>query len=151
MWKSVVLCGVLLALWGCERPVVGPLPEVGSPASHMTQVVFIQDFDNGASVLVGSSGVRVGWYHDFSPYDSVRINFSAKRTTARQACDYIRVRIGPAYYVLDSLSASQEALSLLVRPTELGKNHSVALTFYTTTPDASLILSDLRVVGWKTE
>jgi hypothetical protein len=145
MVKNLVLCSTFLFLVGCN---LSPFSSSTVAPVSAQQDEIIRGFDGTDSVIVGSEGFRVGWYHDFSGYDSLRINFSAKRLTPGPTFDHILIKIGPAYYVSDSLFASQQDFSLLVRRSDIAKSHFAALTFYVTDAGVRLLLSQLRVIGW---
>jgi hypothetical protein len=147
----VVFSVWLVAFYGCERPIIAPVTDAQSSGGETAQKVVIEGFDeHDGSVVVGPGMVRVGWYYDFSPYDSLQINFSVKRLTSQPSADHIVVKIGPACCLQDSVSASQKEISLLVRRTDIAKYQNAALTFYLIESEASLSLSHLRVLGWTT-
>ena len=112
--------------------------------------MIISGFGNADTVSVGNAGYRVGWYFDFKDYDSLRINFSAKRLAFSSAVDHILVKVGPSSYFGDSLSASQKDVSILIRPTAIVKSQFAALVFIVPDVEATLVLSQLRVIGWST-
>lgn len=130
---------------GCERLTDAPLAP--SPATA-GQVLVIQGFGNADTVSVGNEGYRVGGYFDFKAYDSLRINFSAKRIVPGSAVDHILIKVGPACYFSDSLSGSQRDFSVLVIPAAIAKPQFAALTFFVPDAEAPLFLSQLRVIGW---
>ena len=112
--------------------------------------MIISGFGNADTVSVGNAGYRVGWYFDFKDYDSLRINFSAKRLALGSAVDHILVKVGPSSYFSDSLSASQKDFSILIKPTDVVKSQFAALVFIVPDVEATLTLSRLRVIGWAT-
>jgi hypothetical protein len=99
---------------------------------------------------VGNEGYRVGRYFDFKDYDRLRISFSAKRLAFGSAVDHILIKVGPACYISDSLSASQKDFSILVKPTAIVKSQFAALVFFVPDAEANLVLSKLCVIGWAT-
>jgi hypothetical protein len=150
MKLHVMLCVFAAALTGCQRSVIEP-PSESDPALALpltTQVIIVEGFGDKTSIVAGQNGVRVGWYYDFSRYDSLRINFSAQRVGAESPCDHILIKIGPGFSLRDSLSALKKDFSLHVPCADLAKRHFAALTFYVPDPDVDLVLSDLRIVGW---
>jgi hypothetical protein len=149
MKRHVVLCVAFLAATGCERPMNITVPDASVVALETVQEVVIEGFGEQSSVVAGASGVRVGWYHDFSAYDSLRINFAAERLSSRATCNHIIVRIGPACYLQDSLNSLRKEFSLFVRQTDIAKSGKAALTFYISEPETDFLLSHLRVIGWR--
>jgi hypothetical protein len=147
MVRNLVICGTILFLVGCN---LSPFSSSIVAPIGAQQDEIIRGFGETDSVIVGPEGFRVGGYHDFSGYDSLRINFSAKRLTPGPAFDHILIRIGPAYYVSDSLFTLQQDFSLPVRRSDIAKSHFAALTFYATDAGVRLLLWQLRVVGWTT-
>jgi hypothetical protein len=125
-------------------PPPAPTPAIAG------QVTVIQGFGDADTASVGNGGYRVGWYFDFKAYDSLRINFSAKRLAPGSAVDHILIKVGPASYFSDSLSTPQKDFSILVKPAEVVKSQFAAFVFIVPDADASLILSRLRVIGWAT-
>jgi hypothetical protein len=147
--KAIVLCGTILFLGGCERLPDSPTAPVSVPAPA-GQVLIIQGFGTADSARVGNEGYRVGWYFDFKDYDSLRINFSAKRLDLGSAVDHILIRVGPARCYDDSLSDPQKDFSILVRPSTIAKPQFAALVFFAPDAESTLLLSQLRVIGWAT-
>ena len=145
MVRTLVVCGMILSLAGCERSIISPTSTI---PVRIEQYVLIGRFNESDTVLVGPNGFRVGWYHDFSPYDSLIISFSANRLAAGDMCSHVLIRIGPATYIGDSLMVSQKDFSIRIRTSDLEKPHSSALTFFAPDPEAALLLSHLRVIGW---
>jgi hypothetical protein len=145
MSKNLVLCLTISFLAGCG---LSPFSSTVVAPTSAQQDEIIRGFGSTDSVIVGSEGYRVGWYYDFSGYDSLRINFSAKRLELGPEFDHILIRIGPACYLSDSLIALQQDFSLAVRRSEIAKPQFAALTFYVTDVGARLLLWQLRVTGW---
>jgi hypothetical protein len=144
MIRAFVL-GVILIAAGCERPIVAP--ETSGPRRVEEFLVF-SGFSSTDTVVVGPEGLRVGLYHDFSPYDSLRIVFSAERLDPGTQSVHILVRIGPANYFRDTLVARQKEIAIHVDCALLAKPQSSALTFYAADPSGRLLLAHLRVMGW---
>jgi hypothetical protein len=145
MIRCLVLCSMILFLAGCN---LSPFSHAVVAPSAEQQNVIIREFGQTDTVTVGSEGFRVGGYYDFSGYDSLRINFSAKRLDPGPGFDHILVRIGPACYLRDSLFAPQQDFSLLVERSDIAKPQFAALTFYVPDVGVRLLLSNLRVLGW---
>jgi hypothetical protein len=148
MSKNIVLCLAISFLAGCR---LSPFSSTVVAPSTVQQDEIIRGFGATDSVIVGSEGYRVGWYYDFSGYDSLRINFSAKRLEPGPGFDHILVRIGPACYLSDSLIILQQDFSLLVRRSDIAKPQFAALTFYVTDVRVRLLLWQLRVTGWASQ
>ncbi|MCX6144969.1 MAG: hypothetical protein NTZ35_17325 [Ignavibacteriales bacterium] len=147
MIKALLVCGTILFLGGCERLPDPPLAPASSSAPA-GQILIIHGFGNADTASVGNEGYRVGWYFDFKDYDSLRINFSAKRLAFGSSVDHILIKVGPACYISDSLSASQKDFSLFIKPAAIPKSQFAALVFIVPDADATLLLSQLRVIGW---
>jgi hypothetical protein len=147
MKQAFLVCATLLFLCGCERSQ--DLPPVSVPVAS-GQTLIIQGFGSADAVSVGNEGFRVGWYFDFSDYDSLRINFSAQRLTSVSAVDHILIKVGPSSYFSDSLSAPQKNLSVLITPNTVTKSQFAALVFIVPDAETTLLLSQLRVIGWPT-
>jgi hypothetical protein len=145
MIRNLVICSTILFLAGCN---LSPFSPTAVAPATTQQDEIIRGFGATDSVIVGSDGYRVGWYYDFSGYDSLRINFSAKRLELGPGFDHILIRIGPACYLSDSLIALQQDFSLLVRRSDIAKPQFCALTFYVTDVGVRLLLWQLRVIGW---
>jgi hypothetical protein len=145
MSRNLVVCFTVFFLAGCSK---SPFSSTVVAPATAQQDEIIRGFDGNDSVVVGSEGYRVGWYHDFSGYDSLRINFSAKRLELGPGFDHILIRIGPACYLSDSLIALQQDFSLLVRRSDIAKPQFAALTFYVTDVGVRLLLWQLRIIGW---
>lgn len=145
--RILLFCTTIFFLCGCERLSV--LPPAPTP-SATTQVTIIAGFGNADTANVGNAGYRVGWYFDFSDYDSARINFSARRLDLGRATDHVLVKVGPSTYFSDSLSAPQRDFSILIKPNAIAKSQFAALVFIVPDAEAFLILSHLRVIGWPT-
>lgn len=148
MIKNLVIFSAIFFLIGCDLSPFAPGP-VGTVT--VEQAVIIRGFGEADTVTVGSEGFRVGWYYDFSGYDSLRINFSARRLDPGPGFDHILVKIGPACYLSDSLFALQQDFSLLVRRSDIAKPQFAALTFYVPDAGVRLLLWQLRVIGWSAQ
>jgi hypothetical protein len=145
--KTLLVCGTILFLGGCERLPDPPFAPASTPAPA-AQTLIIHGFGNADTASVGNEGYRVGWYFDFKDYDSLRINFSARRLAFGSAVAHILVKVGPSSYFGDSLSASQKDFSILIKPAALVKSQFAALVFIVPDAEATLVLSRLRVIGW---
>jgi hypothetical protein len=145
MSKNLVLCLTIFFLAGCR---LSPFSSTVVAPTTVQQDEIIRGFGATDSVMVGSEGYRVGWYYDFSGYDSLRIKFSARRLELGPGFDHLLIRIGPACYLSDSLIALQQDFSLLVRRSDIAKPQFAALTFYVTDDGVRLLLWQLRVIGW---
>ncbi len=148
MIRLLVACCSALILAGCGRadtPLQPPL-SIDAP-----QGLIINGFNEADTVILREQWYRVGGYYDFSPYNHLTIQFTARHLTLTSATDLITVRIGPAMYLTDSVSSAERNISLWVSTAELSKPHMSALTFINPNPDAPLRLSGLRVMGWMTE
>jgi hypothetical protein len=149
MKKALVMVIVAILFCGCGREYVSGPEEIRSSA-RVVQVVVVDGFGDIASMLTDSLSIRVGTYFDFSSYDSLLITFSVTRLATQSPFDEILVRIGPAYYLRDSVYAAQENISFKVKTSALSKRHYCALTLLTDDSLTHLQLSDLRVIGWMT-
>ncbi len=136
---------LFLMLAGCSR--------TGDPTGSIanTQTVEVTLFDGyrgGEAVLVGQGGLRVGGgYFDFSPYDTLRIGFTARRSEPGTSVARILVRIGPVTYRQDSVVTDQKLVAIILRVADLSKSTFAAVTIYATEAGVPLLLSDLSVVG----
>jgi hypothetical protein len=140
-----LLCFVaILAVPGCERST---LVSDADSAIRAGNTMILQGFNPIDTAVVGPEGYRVGGYYDLSPFDSVRIEFSAARLNAGNAPSQIVVRVGPANYFRDSLVGQQKEVSISITRADLAKPQSSALTFFAPDGDGPLILARLRVVG----
>jgi hypothetical protein len=140
--RCLVLCSTLLFFMGCDI-----FPRSVGPVTAESDLI-VRGFDWTDTVTVGREGICVGGYYDISSYDSVRINFSAKRLYISPAFDHIQIRIGVACRLRDSLQAAQKDISLLIKPPNIVKPSCVALTFIVPDTGVYLLLSQLRVIGW---
>ena len=143
--RTFLCCCILVALIGCERTSIGPISY--GPMVRQ-QVTIIDGFGAADTATVGSQGIRIAGYYNFEPFDSIKINFSARRLVVRPAFDHILIKVGPGYYVIDSLSAQQKDFSFSIKPVELAKPQYAAITFVVQETESSLLLSQFRVVGW---
>lgn len=147
MSRSLVVCVAILVAFGCERPTLAPDTSIGEQVGH---TLILSGFSATDTVVVGPEGYRVGVYHDFSPFDSMRINFSAMRLNPGARTSHILIRVGPVNYFGDSLLAQQKEVSIFINRADLAKPRSSAVTFFAPDTDGPLILAHLRVVGWET-
>ena len=145
MIRTFLMCFAFLALAGCARSSDIPLAD-GPLVKNQTTI--IDGFGTADTAIVGSPGYRVGGYYNFEPFDSITISFSAKRFVTWSAVDHFMIKVGPGYYVSDSLSSTQKSFSISVRPLDLAKPQYAALTFIVQETQTSFVLSQLRVVGW---
>ena len=145
MHKTLLMFAAAVLCLGCGRATVS------SPDENLTSGTLIDGFGNEPRVLTSSKIIRVGTYYDFSEYDSVRISFRATRLATDRPFDEILVKIGPSTYLRDSVFAILEHVSLTVSVSAISKPTFCALTFWTLDPLTVLELSDLRVVGWRSE
>ena len=145
MTGARLICCAILALTGCERPT-SPLVTMGSDPA--IEELVLAGFGITDTVTVGTGGFRVGGYHNFSIYDSLRISFTASRTVAGPGTGEVLVRVGPANTFTIALGLTRQEVSILVPTGVLAKPQSSALTFYARDPEVSLVLTHLRVVGW---
>ena len=145
MIRTFLLCAIFLYLAGCARPFDFPL--ANGPAMK-SQTTIIDGFGTTDTAIIGSQGYRVGGYYNFQPFDSITISFSAKRLITSSAIDRFLIKLGPGYYVSDSLSSPQKSFSISVKPLDLAKPQYAALTFIVQDAQTTLVLSQLRVVGW---
>ncbi len=140
-----LLCFVaILVLAGCERSTLVSDTDSEIRAGN---TMILQGFNLTDTAVVGPEGYRVGGYYDLSPFDSVRIDFSAARLNAGNATSQIVVRVGPANYFRDSLVGQQKEVSMTITRSALAKPQSSALTFFVPDGAGQLILTRLRVVG----
>jgi hypothetical protein len=145
MTRYLLFCAAILLAPGCERSnLVSDTGIEVRPGNTM----ILQGFNSIDTAIVGPEGFRVGGYYDLSPFDSVRIDFSASRLNAGGAASQIIVRVGPANYFVDSLLGQQKEVSIFIKRAELAKPHTSALTFFAPDGDGPLVLARLRVVGW---
>ena len=135
---------ILLAL-GCERSDLVSDTGIEVRAGN---TMILQGFNSIDTAIVGPEGYRVGGYYDLSPFDSVRIDFSAARLNSGDATTQIVVRVGPANYFRDSLIGQRKEVSIFITRAALAKPQSSALTFFAPDGDGPLILAHLRVHGW---
>lgn len=147
MTGARLICCAILVLTGCERPT-SPLVSIGSDPA-IEELVFA-GFGITDTVTVGTGGFRVGVYHNFSNYDSLRISFTAGRIAAVPGTGEVLVRVGPANTFSVALGLIPQEVSILVPTAVLAKPHSSALTFYARDPEAAVVLTHLRVTGWTT-
>jgi hypothetical protein len=145
MSRNLAVCFAIFFLAACSK---SPFSSTVVAPTTAQQDEIIRGFGATDSVIVGAEGYRVGWYHDFSSYDSLRISFSARRLSPSPTFDHILVRIGPAYSLSDSLLTLQKDFSLLARRSDIAKPQFAALTFYVPDNGARLLLWELRVIGW---
>jgi hypothetical protein len=148
MIRNLVVCSTILFLAGCDLSPFSPAAV--SPVAAQQDAI-IRGFGEVDTVIVGTEGFRVGWYYDFSGYDSLRISFSAKRLVLGPAFDHILVKIGPAFGVRDSLFTPQKDFTLLVKRSDIAKPQFAALTFSVADAGVRVLLSQLRVTAWSAQ
>ncbi len=135
---------VLLVAAGCDRPPVAP--EIGG-APQIEQTLVIRGFNSIDTVIVGSEGLRVGRYHDFSSFDSLRISFFGAQVAATATTGKVLVRIGPASSFTAQVGPEVMEIIMVVDCAKLPKPHFSALTFFAGDEDGQVFLAHLRVVG----
>lgn len=108
----------------------------------------LSSFNPADSVVVGPGGYRVGRYHDFTPFDSVCVNFTAEQLNPDATPAPLSVRVGPVNYYRDTLLTHQKEFWIKVVCADLVKPQGSALMFFATDPERELLLSHLRVIGW---
>ena len=145
MLRTFLLCATFLYLAGCARSSDFPL---SSGLAMKNQTTIVDGFGIADTAIIGSPGYRVGGYYNFEPFDSITISFSAKRFVSSSEIDHLLIKVGPGYYISDSLSSPQKSFSLSVKPVDLAKPQYAALTFIVQEAQTSIVLSQLRVVGW---
>ena len=145
MIRTFLIFFTFLYLAGCARSSDIPLAD-GPLVKNQTTI--IDGFGTADTAIIGSQGYRVGGYYNFEPFDSITISFSAKRLATWSAVDHLLIKVGPGYYFSDSLSSPQKSFSISVKPLDLAKPRYAALTFIVQDAQTSLVLSQLRVVGW---
>ena len=146
MVKTLVIITAALFCFGCGRADLSGPDEVRTYVQVPGTV--IDSFGEEPCRLTGANVVRVGWYYDFTPYDSLWISFDVTRLSTERAYDDVIVRIGPATSLRDTIFVAQGTVSLGVKVSQISKPGSCALTFRTSDPQSVLSLSKLRVVGW---
>jgi hypothetical protein len=146
MGKTLIMFIAALLCCGCGRGTISEPGEVGSTAQS-PQVV-INGFSEEPCLLTDSRMIRVGWYYDFSNYDSIRITFSATRISTERPFDEILIKIGPATYLRDTVSTVQKQVQISVKVSTIAKSVSCAFVFWSLHPLTELSLSNLRVIGW---
>ncbi len=145
MIRETVITGMILTLAACERPTA---PPDGGTQPRRDQTLILTGFNESDTVVVGPRGYRVGMYHDFSPYDSIAILFSAQQLALDPQAAHVAIRVGPVDYFRDTLSSPQKAIAVRVACSRLAKPRLSALTFFAADPDGRLLLAHLRVIGW---
>lgn len=145
MTRFLLCCAAILVALGCERPTLVSDTDIEIRAGN---TLILRGFSATDTAVVGPEGYRVGGYHDFSPFDSIEINFYAVRLNSGEGTRHILIRVGPANYFGDSLLAQQKEISVVIKRADLVKPHSSALTFFAPDGDGPLIFTHLRVNGW---
>lgn len=138
---------LLLFCIGCEG---SPFVPESLPAPRAAQKVIVNGLDAGSDAYVDDQGLRVGWYFNFAPYDSLNITFTAERYTAGQETVPFSIKIGPAYRVRGFMTGQKQDFSFFVTVRDLAKPQSAALVFFVPDSVSPLVLSNLRVIGWYT-
>jgi hypothetical protein len=135
---------------GCDRSV-GPDSASLNPKHQVIAEPIITDFDEGPRLVSSQEGLRVGSYFDIRPYDSLQISFREKRISSVKTADRLLMRIGPAFYLCDTISSPEEEERFSVISSLISKRSFCAFSFMV--PDSGVVfqLSELRVIGWKTE
>jgi hypothetical protein len=144
MRTVLAVAGLILVAAGCERPSLAP--EIGG-APTVEQSLLLRGFNSIDTVIVGSEGIRVGLYHDFSSYDSLRISFTGAQVASSATTGKVLVRIGPANYFTVQVGPQPTEIVMRVNCAKLPKPHSSALTFFAGDQDGQVFLANLRVVG----
>ena len=147
MTRALGLCAAIILLAGCRTSINSP---VDARAPRIVQVVIVDGVTAVDPIVEAERGYRVGWYYDFSPFDSIRIDFVATRLTPTSSHDHIVIKVGPAFYLRDSISIPEQGFSMLVMRRDLSKPAFSALVFFVSDPGAAIMISKLRVVGWTT-
>ena len=147
MTRALGLCAAIILLAGCRTSINSP---EDARAPRIVQVVIVDGMTAVDPIVEGERGYRVGWYYDFSPFDSIRIDFVATRLTPTASHDHIVIKVGPAFYLRDSISIPEQGFSMLVMRRDLAKPAFSALVFFVSDAGAAIMISKLRVVGWTT-
>ncbi len=148
MMRNLLTAVAVLLASGCERSAVDPN---GNDQSHQViQVVILEGFGSLEPEVNTLRMVRLPGYYNLSAYDSVRISFTAERLTTGTIMDHIQVKVGPMCYKGDSLAVPRKDFSMMVMRRDLSKPAMCAISFLCPDPGATLLLSQLKVVGWVT-
>jgi hypothetical protein len=145
MSRFLLFCAAILVALGCERAT---LVSDTDSVIRVGGTLILQGFSATDTAVVGPEGYRVGGYYDFSPFDNIKIEFSAMRLNPGEGTSHILVRVGPVNYFSDSLLTHRKEVSIVINRTDLAKPQSSALTFFAPDGDGPLIVSHLRVNGW---
>jgi hypothetical protein len=146
MMRYLLTAAAILLASGCERSAVDP--GGNDPARQVIQVVILEGFGSLEPVVNTLRMVRLPGYYDLSAYDSVRISFTAERMTPGATVDHILVKVGPMCYKSDSLAVPRKDFAITVMRRDLSKPAMCAFSFLSPDPGATLLLSQLKVVGW---
>jgi hypothetical protein len=144
--RAFVIAAAIVLAFGCERPTIGP-ETIGM--ERVEQVLVLSGFNPADTVIVGPEGYRVGLYHDFSPYDTLDIAFSALHLDSERLPAHLMIRVGPASYFRDTLDSPQKDVMIRVICADLPKPQFSALSFFSADPDTRILLAHLRVIGWR--
>ena len=147
MIRALAICTSIALLVGCRSSINDPQ---NTRVPHVVQVTIVDATTTVDPVVVGERGFRVGWYYDLTPFDSIRITFTATRLTPTAPHDHIVVKLGPTLYLNDSISVAEQDFSMLVMRGDLSKPAFSALVFFVSDSGSSIKLSNLRMVGWTT-
>lgn len=139
-----MISAVILISAGCGRSATAP--DTGAPPPE--RILLLTGFNGADTVVVGPQGFRLGFYHDFSAYDSLLFTFFAEQLNPGAQSAHLSIRIGPVDYFRDTLLSLQKEVSIKVSCDELAKPHLSAIMFFAADPDGLLRLSRLRVLGW---
>ena len=145
MIRSLAVAAIFL-LSGCERSTLSPDTVDGN--HPVIQVVIVEGFAGVEADVTPGNILRIPGYYDLSPFDSIRISFTAERMTPIAPVDHILVKVGPMCHRRDSLSALQKDFSVMFTRWDLAKPRMCAFSFFSPDPDATLQLSQLKVIGW---
>ncbi len=144
MIKAFMISGVVLIFAACGRPTA-PADGGGPPAER---VLLLSGFNDADTVVVGPRGYRLGFYHDFSDYDTLLFTLRAEQLNPGSQPAHLSILIGPVDYFRDTLLSLQKDVSIKVPCEELAKPHLSAVMFFAADPEGLLRLSNLSVVGW---
>ncbi|MEW6509454.1 MAG: hypothetical protein AB1428_00700 [Bacteroidota bacterium] len=149
MFVRLLAALVTFTVIGCGRPSTGPVLPFGDSPNGSQPLVIIESLIDAPASAIGPYGyIRIGWYHDFSQYDSLRITVSVKRVSPSSAYDRFLIKVGPAFSLRDSISAGEQTFSFLLKTSDLAKPNFAALALMVLDPDVMLQFSHLRVSGW---
>lgn len=147
MFRALALITALALLTGCRSSVNEPQ---NTMASRAVQVTIVDASATADPVVMSDRGFRVGWYYDLTPFDSLRIEFTATRLTPTAPHDHIIVKLGPTLYLTDSIAVMEQDFSWLVLRRDLAKPALSALVFFVPDSGSAIRLSRLSMIGWTT-